>query len=170
MIRFIRSHQNLIKMKNDKDFEKWRADTIGYVFFSRLNNLIIKETGKDNPYFDYVIDIGDNHRRQTGHVFGVTIRAFQEDNLSTKTVLQPYKNVPIPILNVFFDTYKDVGFYNWIKKPTEKGDLQLGKSEDTVEPLTTESIKNIVQIIEHWYQQNKQTAKAKKSMSVLAFL
>ena len=65
MIRFIRSHQNLIKMNNDKDFEKWRADTIGYVFFSRLNNLIIKETGKDNPYLDYVIDIGDNHRRQT---------------------------------------------------------------------------------------------------------
>ena len=76
----------------------------------------------------------------------------------------------IPILNVFFDTYKDVGFYNWIKKTTEKGDLQLGKSEETVELLTTESIKNIVQTIDNWYQQSKQTTRAKKSMSVLALL
>ena len=157
-------------MTKEKDFEKWRANTIGYVYFSRLNNLIIKETGDDNPYFDYIIDIGDTHRRPTGHIFGVTIKAFQNGDICTKTALLPYKNVDIPILNVFFDTYKDVGFYNWIKKPTEKGDLQLGKSEDTVEPLTTESIKNIVQTIEHWYQQSKQTAKAKKSMSVLAFL
>ena len=157
-------------MTKEKDFEKWRANTIGYVYFSRLNNLIIKETGDDNPYFDYIIDIGDTHRRPTGHIFGVTIKAFQNGDICTKTALLPYKNVDIPILNVFFDTYKDVGFYNWIKKPTEKGDLQSGKSEETVEPLTTESIKNSVQIIEHWYQQSKQTAKAKKSMSVLALL
>ena len=142
----------------DKDFHKRRADTIGYVFFSRLNNLIIKETGKDNPYFDYVIDIGDDHRQQTGHIFGVTIKAFQNGNLNTQTILQPYKSVHIPILNVFFDTYKDVGFYNWIKKPTEKGDLQLSKSEEVVEALTTESIKNIVQTIENWYTQTKQKA------------
>ena len=134
----------------DRDFHKRRADTAAYVYFSRLNNLIIKETGDDNPYFDYIIDIGDTHRRPTGHIFGVTIKAFQNEDICTKTALLPYKNVDIPILNVFFDTYKDVGFYNWIKKPTEKGDLQLGKSEDAVEPLTTESIKNIVQTIEHW--------------------
>ena len=157
-------------MTKEKDFEKWRANTIGYVYFSRLNNLIIKETGDDNPYFDYIIDIGDTHRRPTGHIFGVTIKAFQNGDICTKTALLPYKNVDIPILNVFFDTYKDVGFYNWIKKPTEKGDLQLGKSEETVEPLTTESIKNSVQIIEHWYQQSKQTGRRKKSMSVLALL
>ena len=157
-------------MTKEKDFEKWRANTIGYVYFSRLNNLIIKETGDDNPYFDYIIDISDTHRRPTGHIFGVTIKAFQNGDICTKTALLPYKNVDIPILNVFFDTYKDVGFYNWIKKPTEKGDLQLGKSEETVEALTTESIKNIVQTIENWYQQNKQTAATKSSMSVLALL
>ena len=154
----------------DRDFHKRRADTAAYVYFSRLNNLIIKETGDDNPYFDYIIDIGDTHRRPTGHIFGVSIKAFQNGDICTKTALQPYKNVDIPILNVFFDTYKDVGFYNWIKKPTEKGDLQLGKSEETVELLTTESIKNIVQTIDNWYQQSKQTTRAKKSMSVLALL
>ena len=154
----------------DRDFHKRRADTAAYVYFSRLNNLIIKETGDDNPYFDYIIDIGDTHRRPTGHIFGVSIKAFQNGDICTKTALQPYKNVDIPILNVFFDTYKDVGFYNWIKKTTEKGDLQLGKSEETVEPLTTESIKNIVQTIDNWYQQSKQTTRAKKSMSVLALL
>ena len=154
----------------DRDFHKRRADTAAYVYFSRLNNLIIKETGDDNPYFDYIIDIGDTHRRPTGHIFGVSIKAFQSGGICTKTDIQPYKNVDIPILNVFFDTYKDVGFYNWIKKTTEKGDLQLGKSEETVEPLTTESIKNIVQTIDNWYQQSKQTTRAKKSMSVLALL
>ena len=156
----------------DKDFDKWRADVIGYVFFSRLNNLIIKKTDEDNPYVDYVIDIGDSNRHKTGHVFGVTIRAFQNGNLSTKTTLQHYKDTPIPILNVFFDTFKEkeVGFYNWIKKPTEKGGLELSKSEDTVEPLTTDSIKNIVQTIENWYNQPKQAAVIKKSVGVLAYL
>jgi hypothetical protein len=135
----------------EKDFDKWRADTLGYVYFSRLNNLIIKETPDDNPFFDYLIDIGDSNNRQTGRLFGISIKAFQNGNLDKKITVKPYKNISFPVLNVFFDTRKDVGFYNWIQKPLEKGDLKLEKSEQEIAELNTESLQSIVQTISYWY-------------------
>ena len=105
----------------ERDFDKWRADTLGYVYFSRLNNLIIKETGEDSPFFDYLIDIGDSSNRQTGRLFGIRIKAFQNGNLNKKIPITPYKNISFPVLNIFFDTQKDVGFYNWIQKPSPCG-------------------------------------------------
>lgn len=135
----------------EKDFDKWRADTLGYVYFSRLNNLIIKETADDNPFFDYLIDIGDSNNRQTGRLFGISIKAFQNGNLDKKIAVKPYKNISFPVLNVFFDTRKDVGFYNWIQKPLEKGDLKLEKSEQDIAELNTESLQSIVKTISYWY-------------------
>ena len=135
----------------ERDFDKWRADTLGYVYFSRLNNLIIKETGEDSPFFDYLIDIGDSSNRQTGRLFGIRIKAFQNGNLNKKIPITPYKNISFPVLNIFFDTQKDVGFYNWIQKPLEKGHLKLEKTEQSIEELTTESLKSIVQKISYWY-------------------
>jgi hypothetical protein len=45
-----------IEMVNtiDENFHKRRAEALSYVYFSRLNNLIIKETGEDSPFFDYL--------------------------------------------------------------------------------------------------------------------
>ncbi len=141
----------------EQDFEKWRADTLGYVYFSRLNNLIIKETGEDSPFFDYLIDIGDSRKRQTGRLFGVSIKAFQNGNLDKKVAAKPYTHINFPVLHVFFDTHKDVGFYNWIKKPLEKGDLKLEKPEQDIEELNTESLKSIVQTISHWYDHKNES-------------
>ena len=139
----------------DENFHKRRADALGYVYFSRLNNLIIKETGEDNPSFDYLIDIGDSRHRQTGRLFGVCIKAFQNGNLNKKRLVKPYQSVSFPVLNVFFDTHKDLGFYNWIKKPLEKGNLELEKPEQEIEELTTESLESIVEMISYWYDHKK---------------
>jgi hypothetical protein len=137
------------------DFHKRRAEALGYVYFSRLNNLIIKETGEDSPFFDYLIDIGDSHKRQTGRLFGISIKAFQNGNLNKKVVMKPYKDINFPIIHVFFDTHKDKGFYNWIKKPLDKGDLKLEKSEQEIEELNNDSIKSIVEKIDEWYAHKK---------------
>ena len=139
----------------EQDFDKWRADTLGYVYFSRLNNLIIKETGEDSPFFDYLIDIGNSRKKHTGRLFGVRIKAFQNGNLNKKGAVKPYQNINFPVLNVFFDTHKDVGFYNWIKKPLEKGNLTLEKPEQEIEELTTESLKSIVDTMSYWYDHKK---------------
>lgn len=135
----------------DENFHKRRAEALSYVYFSRLNNLIIKETGEDSPFFDYLVDIGDSHKQQTGRLFGIHIKAFQNGNLNKKVLNTPYKNINFPVLNVFFDTHKDVGFYNWIKKPLSEGDLTLEKSEQDIEELNNESIKSIVDSIDYWY-------------------
>ena len=47
----------------DENFHKRRAEALSYVYFSRLNNLVIKEMGEDSPSLDYLIDIGTRNRR-----------------------------------------------------------------------------------------------------------
>jgi hypothetical protein len=59
-----------LPMKNEKDFNKWRAEKLGYVYFSRLADLIINEPNFKDPLFDYLIDIGEN-KKQTGRLFAV---------------------------------------------------------------------------------------------------
>ena len=49
-------------------FHERRAAALGYVYLSRLNNLIIKETGEDNPNFNYLVDIADSKKQATGHL------------------------------------------------------------------------------------------------------
>ena len=134
-------------------FHERRAAALGYVYLSRLNNLIIKETGEDNPNFDYLVDISDSHKRATGHLFGVRIKAFQNGNLNKKVAVKSYKNINFPVLNIFFDTQKDVGFYNWIKKPLTKGILELEQTEQDITELNNENLKVIVQTINSWYDQ-----------------
>jgi hypothetical protein len=121
--------------------------------------LVILVNRKSENHFRFsIIDIGDSHKRQTGRLFGISIKAFQNGNLNKKVLSKPYKNIDFPILNVFFDTHKDVGFYNWIKKPLAQGDLKLEKSEQDIELLNTESIKSIVETIDDWYAHKKEEA------------
>ena len=137
-------------------FHERRAAALGYVYLSRLNNLIIKETGEDNPNFDYLVDIADNRKQATGHLFGVRIKAFQNGNLNKKVAVKSYKNIDFPVLNIFFDTQKDVGFYNWIKKPLTEGVLELEKSEQDITELSNENLKSIVQTISYWYDHKQE--------------
>ena len=84
------------------------------------------------------------------------IKAFQNGNLNKKVAVKSYKNIDFPVLNIFFDTQKDVGFYNWIKKPLTEGVLELEKSGQDITELDNENLKSIVQTISGWYD-HKQT-------------
>jgi hypothetical protein len=74
-------------MKKEKTFEELRAEKLGYVYFSRLQDLIIDETNLSEALFDYLIDIGENNQ-QTGRLFGVEIKALNASKPVTKNRLR----------------------------------------------------------------------------------
>jgi hypothetical protein len=142
----------MIYMNNIKNFSEWRAEKLGYVYFSRLNNLIIKEE-PGNALFDLLIDIKDRNGKDTGRFFGVEVK-------STKNIpVEKYKNITIPALLVFFDKKTDNGSYKWIKKPVAEGELSLDNKVNDFETLNTESLNKIVKEITDWYSQKSNNTK-----------
>lgn len=141
-----------------KNMDEWRAEKLGYVLFSRLENLIIDEENFQNPLFDFLIDIGKKNTR-TGRLFGVEIKSKPQQ--INKTILTKYKNISFPALIVSFDNKTDRGSYQWIKKPGNNGELLFNTANFTAKPLSTEELKHLVSEIEDWY--------TKKSVSNLNY-
>lgn len=135
-------------MKKAKSLEEFRAEKLGYVYFSRLKNLQIHETPSGDK-LNYLIDIGDD-LKQTGRFFGVEVK----DYLHKDIVIDDYANMFIPSLLVLFDNATNKGFYKWILKPVDGGKLVLDKNDD-VRDFTTESLKGIVNEISVWYAQRQ---------------
>lgn len=137
-------------MENKKDFNKWRAEKLGYVYFSRFADLIISEPNFKEPLFDYLIDIGENDR-QMGRFFGVEVESY-DNKIQQSGNVGEYKNVSIPSLLVMFDNTNDQGYYKWIKKPVEKGRLLLDTAKNNgIEELNNIAIKEIVTQVKDWY-------------------
>jgi hypothetical protein len=136
-------------MENNKDFNEWRAGKLGYVYFSRLDDLIINEPNFKEPLFDYLIDIGEEHK-QTGRLFGVEIKAFGNPALYP-FLNEQYRNIAIPALLVLFDNKTDRGYFKWIKKPGQNGQLAFENTKNTVEELNNDSLHQIVAEIKNWY-------------------
>ena len=138
-------------MENKKDFNKWRAEKLGYVYFSRLADLIINEPNFKEPLFDYLIDIGENHK-QTGRLFGVEVKSYSNDNLNLNSLLfSEYENIAFPALLVMFDNANDHGYYKWIKKPVGDGQLAFDTAKNDVEKLDENSLNKIVTDVKDWY-------------------
>ena len=136
-------------MENKKDFGKWRAEKLGYVYFSRLSDLIINEPNLS--LFDYLIDIGENHK-QTGRLFGVEVKPYNsETRMLNGSFSKDYKNITFPALLVMFDNKNDHGYYKWIKKPVKDGQLVLDSSRNDVEELNDRSLNEIVTEVKDWY-------------------
>ena len=125
-------------MESKKDFDKWRAEKLGYVYFSRLSELIINEPNL--PLFNYLIDIGENHK-QTGRLFGVEVIPYNQE--LNGSVTKEYKNITFPTLLVMFDNNNDQGYYKWIKKPAKNGQLVL-TAQNRIEELNNHSLNEIV--------------------------
>ena len=135
----------------EKNFSEWRAEKLGYVYFSRLDDLIIKEID-DLPgdLFDYLIDIGEN-QKQTGRYFVVEVKAI-DSSKKMKYLPKGYKNIPMPALLVLFDNRTDRGYYKWIKKPAENGALTYNNpKKQEMEELDNNSLVRIVTEIKDWY-------------------
>ena len=138
-------------MENKKDFNKWRAEKLGYVYFSRLADLIINEPNFKEPLFDYLIDIGENHK-QTGRLFGVEVKSYSNDNGNLNSLLfSEYENISFPALLVMFDNANDHGYYKWIKKPVGDGQLAFDTAKNDVEKLDENSLNKIVTDVKDWY-------------------
>ena len=138
-------------MENKKDFNKWRAEKLGYVYFSRLADLIINEPNFKEPLFDYLIDIGENHK-QTGRLFGVEVKSYSNDNGNLNSLLfSEYENIAFPALLVMFDNANDHGYYKWIKKPVGDGQLAFDTAKNDVEKLDENSLNKIVTDVKDWY-------------------
>lgn len=137
-------------MENKKDFNEWRAEKLGYVYFSRLNDLIIKESDANDTFFDFLIDIGESGK-QTGRLFGVEIKALNGTPINVKSVAEQYKNVSFPLLLVAFDNKTDQGYFTWIKEPGKEGQLRLDNSKNKMNRLDDNSLKRIVSEVKNWY-------------------
>lgn len=133
-------------MEPKKDFNKWRAEKLGYVYFSRLSDLIINEPNL--PQFDYLIDIGENEK-ETGRLFGVEVLPYNEN--INGTFSKEYQNITFPALLVMFDNQNDKGYYKWLKKPVENGQLVLETSKNSIENLNDHSLNEIVAEVKDWY-------------------
>jgi len=133
-------------MTSKKDFNKWRAEKLGYVYFSRLSDLIINEPNL--PQFDYLIDIGENEK-ETGRLFGVEVLPYNEN--INGSFSKAYQNIAFPALLVMFDNLNDKGYYKWLKKPVENGQLVLETSKNSVENLNDNSLNEIVTEVKDWY-------------------
>lgn len=137
-------------MDVNKDINEWRAEKLGYVYFSRLNDLIINEPNDSDKLFDYWIDIGENHK-PTGRYFAVEVKSFNNKKNPAELVPDEYKNLAIPALLVLFDNNNDRGYYAWIKKPEKNGELVFNLTKEAMADLNNDSLNTIVTEIKDWY-------------------
>lgn len=143
-------------MDNKKDFGKWRAEKLGYVYFSRLSELFINEP--DLPLFNYLIDIGEN-QRQTGRLFGVEVMPYNDENANLNgSFSKEYKNITFPALLVMFDNNNDHGYFKWLKKPVKDGTLVLDNTKNDFQELNDRSLNEIVSEVKDWYSQQQPMA------------
>src|SRR5438105_7043780 len=132
-----------------KDFSEWRAEKLGYVYVSRLDDLIIEELDDtQQPLFDYLIDISDK-QKQTGRYFVVEVKAFDKSNFK-EFRKEEYANIPMPALLVLFDNKTDQGYFTWIKRPEQNGRLVEDLTHN-IEELNTDALHQIVTEIKDWY-------------------
>jgi hypothetical protein len=135
-------------MEHIKSYEEFRAEKLGYVYFSRLHDLIITE---DNglKQFDYLIDISEN-QKGTGRIFGVEIK-----DISSKSEIDPliknYKNITFPSLLVLFDNETDKGYYKWLKQPGNNGTLEMSINNIDLHDFSQDVLVQIVEQVRNWY-------------------
>lgn len=148
--------------------ESWpieeRATQLAIVYFSRRNDLLIKQAHE----FDYGIDLLihiTQHGQLTGRLFGVHIKASRhlqarrvrlDKNEYTIKVTAPetLKDLPFPLCIVVFNMENDDGYYRWGLEPIVNQDnVNLRTvTRDIFKKLTKEELDIIVEQVNHWYE------------------
>lgn len=144
-------------MEAKKPFNQWRAEKLAYVYFSRLNDLIIDNHISDDQAFDFLIAIGDK-QKPTGQLFAVEVKPYESatEQKLKKELKDQYRDITFPALLVMFDNENDHGYYRWIKKPEKDGQLALDTAIN-IEELDNDSLNKIVSEVKDWYS-NKRIA------------
>lgn len=80
----------------------------------------------------------------------VICKALNETVTADKSIHDQYKNISFPALLVYFDNKTDHGYFKWIKKPEENGELHFD-TKNNVEELNNTALAFIVDEIKNWY-------------------
>jgi hypothetical protein len=137
-------------MEKTKDFSEWRAKQLGYVYLSRLKDLVIKESDTNDSFFDFLVDIGEN-QRQTGRLFGVEVRAQNGTPIDIQSIVKQYQNIAFPLLILAIDNKTDQGYFAWIKEPKKDGRMLMNHSTESLNKLENDSLNKIVRQVKDWY-------------------
>jgi hypothetical protein len=63
--------------------------------------------------------------------------------------------ITFPALLVLFDDKNDHGYYKWIKRPVEDGQLAYSASGNGEEELNDQSLDRIVTEVKEWYSKKQ---------------
>jgi hypothetical protein len=138
-----------------------RAEQLALLYLSRRNDLRVTKL-HDDYGIDLLVEIyQDNH--PTGRMFGVLLKAQvsqdqEHEQIDTKISsgeMQSVKDLPFPLCLFVFVMDNDAAYYLWVKQPlvAPEGFPHLVINDVAqIKTLTKESINDIVQQVERWYE------------------
>ncbi len=143
----------------------FRSEALAVVYLTRRDDLIVYRDTKDYD-LDVLVSISKNGE-DINRLFGVEIKAvkstpkiIQNDDISNIegadiNVLQSrFTKCSFPICLFFFTLDNDNGYYKWIFEPiidNETGNKLKRNVSPEFRKLTNESINNIVDLVNQWY-------------------
>jgi hypothetical protein len=143
----------------------FRSEALAVVYLTRRDDLIVYRDTKDYD-LDVLVSISKNGE-DINRLFGVEIKAvkstpkiIQNDDIfniegSDINVLQSrFTKCNFPICLFFFTLDNDNGYYKWIFEPiidNETGNKLKRNVSPEFRKLTNESINNIVDLVNQWY-------------------
>lgn len=139
-----------------------RAEALAIVHLTRRDDLTIIEQERDY-IFDLLVEIESNSAK-TGRFLGVEVKYIKtekqaykiknksdEYEINIQKILSP-KDVPFPVCLLVFSMDTDMGYYRWIKEPSQQfeGHLQLN-NKNIFRLLDRESLNGIIATVNAWY-------------------
>ncbi|MBF2025295.1 MAG: DUF4365 domain-containing protein [Oscillatoriales cyanobacterium C42_A2020_001] len=145
-----------------------RAESLAVMYLTRRSDLTISGKNQDNLGLDFLVTINQGND-SVGRVFGVQVKAQSSakkvqvqngvfdinlKNLDSREVIE----FPFPVCLFFFSLEDNHAYYKWLIEPVfenEKTAELVTNTKHQFYPLTTESVDEIVSIINHWYDNRK---------------
>lgn len=150
---------------SEKRFVEQRAVQLAILILSRRRDLLISETHGAQEYgFDLLVNV-THDGQATGRMFGVEVKARTilqavpvGDNNTYKINIpaSPFpQDLPFPLCLFAFDMESDQGYYRWLLSPViadGDGPKLLLNQESIFLKLSTETLDQIVQMVDAWYE------------------
>ena len=143
-------------------FVEERAESLAGVYLTDNPNLIVtrQQGANSTGVCDVLVQI-PYQGHATGRVFGVEVSALLEkESLETNNVSRRWalrrgqqerlRDVPFPICLFVFEVDTDHGGWGWVRQPS--GQSLLFHRQVALSPLTPESVDNIVDAVNEWYE------------------
>jgi hypothetical protein len=141
-----------------------RAEHLAIVHLTRSQNLAIERLNAD-----YGLDLLASISRDespTGRIFGIQVKGQDQALKGQQTpqfMLSPqehqyFQELPFPVCILFFTMDDDRGYYNWIKLSHAANKHLRPVEADSWKVLNDASIAQIVEEVNHWYDEKSHSA------------